>query len=568
MLAAAFVGLDVETTGLDPRVDRLRLVQVAIPERTYVIDAFAVDVQPLRPLLESGPVLILQNGKFDLGFLCQAGLPIPHGDRLFDVMLGSQLLNAGLASPKGTHSLAGIVGRYLGLTLNKTEQTSDWTGPLRKEQVEYAARDASVLLPLYQALTAALAAARLSRVATIEMRALPAIVWLCMSGAPISVSDWLELARAIASEKEQLAAQLTAVAGRALNWNSGPQKKRLLQERGHDIAGTSKSVLKTIEGADPLVPLLLQYSALATLTSTYGADYVERYADPVARRIHGEFQQLGAEATGRMACWDPNLQQIPRDPRYRACFRPEPGRVLVDADYSQIELRIAAFISRDEAMLTEYREGADLHVRTAAAVLGIAEHEVTKEQRQLAKALNFGLIYGIGALRLREHAASKYGVHLTHEEAVRFRNRFFQAYPGLRRWQHRQGNGFAVVTSWHDLLARGAKVGSETRTLAGRRRLEVEKYTEKLNSPVQGSGADILKLALARLVEDRAAFPSACLVLVVHDEIVIECDAANAEGVKAWLKGHMEAAGAELLTDVPVVVDVTIAADWSGKEVD
>jgi N6-adenosine-specific RNA methylase IME4 len=251
-----------------------------------------------------------------------------------------------------------------------------------------------------------------------------------------------------------------------------------------------------------------------------------------------------------MSCSRPNLQNIPRDPAYRACFRPQPGRVLVKADFSQIELRIAAQLSQDPTMLAAFRAGEDFHTATAARVLGVEPAEVTLDQRQLAKCLNFGLLYGAGAPRLKQQAEESYGVSLSLDEADELRRKFFRTYRYLQRWQAVQGNG-----------------QGETRTLTGRRRVGVESYTERLNSPVQGAGADLLKLALGRLYADRAAYPSAQIVNVIHDEILVECDAGDAHDVEAWLPRHMEAAGAELLPDVRVVAEASSMADWGGAEV-
>jgi DNA polymerase-1 len=248
-----------------------------------------------------------------------------------------------------------------------------------------------------------------------------------------------------------------------------------------------------------------------------------------------------------MACTNPNLQQVPRDPAYRACFRPRPGRVLVKADYAQIELRIAAEIAGDKRMLDAFSRGEDLHALTARLVLG--KQDVSKADRQAAKALNFGLLYGMGAATFRQHAASGYGVHLTEEETQRFREAFFRAYSGLRRWHRSQPEG-----------------ETETRTLAGRRRLHVARYTEKLNTPVQGTGADGIKAALALLWETRDRCPSAIPVLAVHDELVIECDAQDAETARAWLVECMRRGMAAFLRRVPVEVDAAIVADWSGAE--
>jgi len=549
---AGTLGLDTETTGLDPHADRLRLIQLATPEHVYVVDCFAVDPRSLAPLFAHGSRLIGHNLAFDLRFLLANGLPIPDGDHLFDTMHASQLLASGTPEPRGTHTLAGVTERHLGVRIDKTEQHADWSGPLSASQLRYAAIDAAILLPLATVLEHALREAGLARAAIIEMRAVPAIAWLEHSGAPFDGEQWSTLSDAAVAEQLQLERELTALTsttsasgGSAVNLGSPNQVAKLLRQRGHNVERTDEATLQSLVAVEPLARLLLDYREARRKADAYGIAFL-RHVHERTGRIHAGFKQIGA-ASGRMSCSRPSLQNIPREPTYRACFRPAAGRVLVKADYSQIELRIAAQVSRDPALLAAYREGADVHLRTAAAVLIVPELTVTKEQRQLAKALNFGLLYGMGAPRLRVYAATNYGVQLSEQDAATFRERFFHTYPGLRRWQRRQREGSV-----------------ETRTLAGRRRLGVEQFTQKLNLPIQGTGADILKLALARLWEDRATQPSTLPVLCVHDEIVLECDADHAEGVAAWLKRHMEAAGAALLSDVPVVADVSIAGDWSG----
>jgi DNA polymerase-1 len=248
-----------------------------------------------------------------------------------------------------------------------------------------------------------------------------------------------------------------------------------------------------------------------------------------------------------MACRKPNLQQIRRG-EHRRCVVAPPGRMLVKADYSQIELRIAAKLTGANALLDAYRRGEDLHALTARSVLGTGE--VTKDHRQLAKALNFGLRYGMGAERFRAYARSEYGIELTGGQARKYRNSFFAAYPGLARW--------------HRSVGRSGDRAVETRTLSGRRRLNVARYTEKLNKPVQGTGADGLKLALALLWERRAECPGAFPVMAVHDEIVVECDAAQADAVKDWLKKAMLDAMAPLIEPVPVEVEVKVGRTWGG----
>ncbi len=550
------LGLDCETTGLDPVSDRLRLVQLATPERVYLVDCFAYDPRVLAPLLAAGPRLIGHNLKFDLRFLAAAGLPVPAGGRLFDTLLAAQLLGAGSETGYLQHcGLAEVTARTLGIALDKTEQRSDWAGALSAAQLTYAARDAAVLLPLADRLEAELAAADLGRVAALEMRALPALVWLEQSGAPFDTDRWADLSDAAVAEQIRLEAELAAEAGAldlfgvgAVNWSSPAQVLRVLRGRGHTLTHTDEATLQALADREPLARTLLAYREASRKATAYGITFAQDHVHPRTGRIHPDYLQLGA-ASGRMSCQRPNLQNIPRDPAYRACFRPGAGRVLVKADYSQIELRIAAELTGDTRMLQVYAHGEDLHTVTAAAVLDRAGGAVTRADRQAAKALNFGLLYGMGAARLREHAASHYGVELTPSEAERFRAGFFMTYPGLRAW-HRGQSGGTV----------------DTRTLAGRRRLGVTSFTEKLNTPVQGSGADGLKAALALLWETRDRCPTAVPVFCVHDEIVVECDAAEAEAAQVWLVDAMRRGMASFLRRVPVEVEAKIGADWSMQD--
>lgn len=211
---------------------------------------------------------------------------------------------------------------------------------------------------------------------------------------------------------------------------------------------------------------------------------------------------------------------------------------------SQIELRIAAEVAGDARLLDAYERGVDVHELTARQVLG--RSTVTKADRQAAKSLNFGLLFGMGAARLRSYAKFAYGVDMTDEEAIAYRERFFDTYVGLRRWHRSLPEGMI-----------------ETRTLAGRRRLGVERFTEKANSPVQGSAADGLKLALGLLHETCDEVPSAAPILTVHDEIVLECDRHDAERAREWLERCMREGMGELLKRVPVEVEGQIGRDWS-----
>jgi DNA polymerase-1 len=538
------VGLDTETTGLNPRTDKIRLLQLATDRAIYLIDMFTVPPDALAPVFEmlGQKEIVGHNLQFDLAFL--NGIGFTPGN-VNDTMLLSQVLDGG-RRPRGYHSLAEVAGRELGVTLDKEQQRSDWSGMLTPRQLAYAANDAAVLVPLHDSLLVKIRAAGLARVADIERTCLPAMVWLATSGTPLDVAAWQGLARDADREAQDLQAQLAALApvppeGGEWNWNSPQQVKQAFALAGVQLEKTGDEVLATV--AHPLAALLRRYRAAKKRAGTYGTKWQRHVSDD--GRVYAGWRQLGSDA-GRMSCASPNLQQMPRDPAYRRCVRAPEGRVLVKADYSQIELRLAAKISGDRAMLDAYARGDDLHTLTARAIAG--KSRVTKGDRQLAKAVNFGLLYGAGPRRLMEYARSSYGVEMTLDQAEQYRESFFGTYAGLRAWHRSTPEGEV-----------------ECRTLAGRRRCGIVKFTEKLNTPVQGSGADGLKQALALLWERRGQCPGAFPILVVHDEIVVECDAGQAESAAAWVSGAMADGMRELLDPVPCEVEVTITKTWGGE---
>jgi DNA polymerase-1 len=301
------------------------------------------------------------------------------------------------------------------------------------------------------------------------------------------------------------------------------------------------------------ISALRNYRKVSKLASTYGVAWLEN-SYHTDGRIYASWRQLRA-ATGRMACDHPNLQNIPRSGPLRSYIRAPEGRVFVIADYSQIELRIAAKISGDKEMLSAYAEGRDLHTLTAKNLTG--RKDVSKDDRKLAKAVNFGLLYGMGAQGLRSYALRSYGVKMSMKEATVYRKRFFETYPGLRRWHERERRAWQHGET-------------ETRTLTGRRRKNVEKLTDRLNAPIQGTGADGLKLALTLLWERRDECPGAVPILVCHDEVVVESDAERAADAKVWLeKARVEGMAVVIngtdAVHVPVEVEGRIARSWGDR---
>jgi len=530
LTAQPLLGLDLETTGLSPTAARPRLLSLAGEGAVFVVDLFRVPLEVFAPLFgEEGPVLVGHNLKFDLGFLLKAGVWRGSGRRLWDTGLAHQVLHAEARMP----ALKDLVPE-----LDKSPQTSDWSGPLSEEQVRYAAMDALAVVDLYRGQQKRAAMEGLEKVLEVEHRALPAVAWMELSGVPFDPALWEEGAREAEEEARRLLSELPF----GLNWNSPAQTLRYLKELGLALEDTREESLAEYR-EHPLVAKLLAYREAAKRASTYGREWA-KYLNPATGRIHPSWQQIGAE-TGRMACRKPNLQQVPRDPALRRAFRPKGGRVLLKADYAQIELRIAAAIAKEGRMLQAFREGKDLHALTASLVLGKPLEGVSKGDRQVAKALNFGLLYGLGAEGLRRYALTSYKVKLSPEEARKLRGVFFRTYPGLKRWHRSQPEGEV-----------------EVRTLLGRKR-RTTRYTEKLNTPVQGTGADGLKLALALLWENRHRLKGTFPVLAVHDELVLESPEDTAEENLAVLTALMRRGMEEVLGGtVPVEVEGGIYRDW------
>jgi DNA polymerase-1 len=451
-----------------------------------------------------------------------------------------------------SHKLKDVVRRELAVELDKNHQEADWVGPLTDEMLAYAATDTKVLLPLADALALKAKEAKLDLAAEIEGRALPAIAWMANAGLPFDREGWTEHLKDLEREKRVLTKELDGLAperpdGEARNWNSHLQVREAFESAGVRLPNTQEKTLSRVD--HPLAETLLRYKKVSTMLGTYGPKLLGFVGE--GGRIHADWHQIGAE-TGRMTCSKPALQNLP--PEVKRYVRAPDGRVLIKSDYSQIELRIAAKISCDERMLEAYQKGEDIHVLTARSLASVG---VGQEDRKLAKAVNFGLLYGQGAKGFKEFARDKYETDIPLEEAARYKRRFFETYPGL--------------AAWHDRERLRMKRGeTETRTLTGRRRVGVTRFTEWVNAPVQGTGADGLKLALALLWERRGERPGAVPVACVHDEIVVECDEVEAEKAKAWLEKAMIDGMDEVLNSpevggprVPVEVETQIGKTWA-----
>jgi DNA polymerase-1 len=419
------------------------------------------------------------------------------------------------------HSLQSVARRELGIELDKEHQTANWGGELSSAMLRYAAMDTQVLLPLVEIFESGLEGAELKDALELEHRALPAMAWMVGAGCPFDATGWKDHLKDLQQRKNDLAEKLNEIAPErpkagAYNWNSPIQIKEAFRLIGVNLPDTKEDTLSLYD--NELATTLLDYKKISTILSHHGPKLLEAVRKD--GRIHAGWRQIGTE-TGRMSCSKPALQQLP--PEVKRYVRAPEGRLLIKADYSQIELRIAAKISGDQGMLAAYQKGEDLHLRTAKS---LAHAGLGKVDRKLAKAVNFGLLYGQGAKGLKDYARKEYEIDITLEEAALYKKRFFETYPGLAAWHERE----------RLKLKRGE---TETRTLTGRRRVGVMRFTEWVNAPVQGTGADGLKLALALLWERHAECPGAVPVACVHDEILVECDEDEAKKVEAWLEKAM-----------------------------
>jgi DNA polymerase I len=298
-----------------------------------------------------------------------------------------------------------------------------------------------------------------------------------------------------------------------------------------------------------MIGLFLEYRRVTKAIQSFLSP-IPQYISAATGRLHPSYYQLGAYS-GRFSCGNPNIQQIPRGKEFRDCFIPGNGCKLIIADYSQIELRVAAEIAQDNTMLEAYMQNMDLHALTASLIANKPIENISKQERQAAKAVNFGLIYAMGARGLQGYAKSVYGVDLSLKEAELFKSRFFNAYKGIAKW--------------HDRMKRASGM-RESRTLSGRRILFSEQpgITALLNMPVQGTAADIVKRALGMLVPVTYRLGGS-IVATVHDEILLEVPESAAEEASHELKRIMEAAGAYYLKKVPVVAETLIADSWADK---
>jgi DNA polymerase-1 len=587
--ARGYVAVDTETTGLnDMRADLVGISLCTEAGKACYIplthkdagtdDLFGSDdladgqidleaaIAALKPLLEDQSVMkIGQNMKYDAKIFSRYGIDIAPFD---DTMLLSYAQHAGLHN----HGMDALSERYLNHTpipikpllgTGKSAITFDRV-PI-DQATDYAAEDADITLRLWQVLKPSLHAAKTTRVyETMERPLVPVLAQMERYGIKVDRDTLSRMSNAFAQKMAGLEAEIHEFAGRPFNVGSPAQVGEILFDEMGLEGGKKGKNGKYATGADVLEDLatehelprrVLDWRQLSKLKSTY-TDALQDHINPDTGRVHTSYSIAGA-STGRLASTDPNLQNIPirseEGRRIREAFIAEEGKVLVALDYSQIELRILAHVADIDSLKQAFRDGQDIHAMTASEMFDVPLDEMTPDVRRQAKAINFGVIYGISGFGLARN------LRIPRSEAQDFIDRYFERFPGIKEYMNdttafakahdRVETLFGRVIHTPNINAKGPHAGFAKRAA--------------INAPIQGTAADIIRRAMIRM-PDAIADQPAKMLLQVHDELLFEVDEGGVDQLIKTAKDVMEnAADPVVKLDVPLIVDAGQGANWA-----
>lgn len=589
-VAKGYVAVDTETTGLDEMVVDLVGVCLSVEagEACYIPvghkkgssdDLFGseeldenqlplnVVLEVLKPVLENESVLkIFQNAKYDCKILKRYGVTVAPID---DTMLLSYALHSGIHN----HGMDALSERYLNhqpipiktlLGTGKSAITFDRVSIV--DAVKYAAEDADITLRLWQKFKPKLHQEKVTTVyETLERPLSPVLAQMEMHGVKVDRDTLSRMSNAFAQKMAALEAEIHELAGRSFNVGSPKQLGEILFDEMAIEGGKKGKTGAYATGADVLEDLasqghdlparVLDWRQLSKLKSTY-TDALQDHINPDTGRVHTSYVQTGAN-TGRLASTDPNLQNIPvrteEGRRIREAFVADEGKVLISLDYSQIELRILAQMADIEALKQAFRDGLDIHAMTASEMFDVPMDEMTSEVRRRAKAINFGVIYGISGFGLARN------LRIPRGEAQDFINRYFERFPGIRTYMD-ETKAFAKENLFVQTLF-GRKIHMPEINAKGPRAGFAQRAA--INAPIQGTAADIIRRAMIRMPAEIAGLP-AKMLLQVHDELIFEVEESAAQEVTEIARRVMEGAAEPVLKlDVPLVVDAGQGANWA-----
>lgn len=552
--------IDIETDntnglGLDVFKSRVVTIQILLPSGKTIILKDPKSLDNAKSLLENN-LIVGHDLKFDSKILkYHFGVTLY---KVYDVCLAETIISGGLYKEKqGVTGLNDLGLRYFGQQIGKQEQKDfRYRVPLTQEQKQNAANDLKYLSKIYKQQQAKIKLLGLENTVNIEMRALPAIVWLELSGIYVDTNKLKEFRISAQNERDAAEAELYNMLGTSkINLNSTQQLVEALNNIGIPVTSTKKEELAKFES--PVLDQLKEYKRHQTLLNTF-IDKILSFINYKTGRIHANYCQIGT-ATGRLSCKDPNMQQQPsrqlKD--WKEIFVAEEGNKIITADYSQIELRIVGQAANDKKYIDAYNTpGVDLHKSTAAAMFNISVEEVTSVQRSIAKSVNFGLNYGMSAPGLVTRLKADTGKDITIDEAKTYIKGFWQTYPEVTAYLNRASiegtKNNCVHTAAGRLLRFNLRETKEEHGTVGR---------QCKNYPIQGLCADIIKIAMRNLFLKLEPM-GVKFIATVHDELVFEFTEGQAEEVRSIVKEEMEKAGSIFLTDIPCVSEVFINDYW------
>jgi len=570
-IAAGTFAFDTETDSVDAIVANIVGFSLSkTPKEAFYVPLQSPDSptvpldaaqRQLKRLFASKSLIVGHNIKYDFHIMKRIGLTI--GNRIFDTMIAAWILDA----ESNSFSLESLSERLLGLSglsfESVVEKGKTFDSVPIAAATRYASEDADFTLRLHLLLSEELKREKLEDIFRyMEMPLIPVLAEMEEKGIVVNAGELRKYGVELEAELRDIEKKVWELVGHDFNLASTKQLQEVLfverklppQKRTKTGYSTDTTVLEELAPLDPVPQLILRQRQLAKLKNTYVDTLAELAERTPSGRVHTTYIQTGA-ATGRLSSKDPNLQNIPiRDEegrRIRASFTAAPGQRLISADYSQIELVVMAHLSGDANLIAAFKEGVDIHKRTAAFIFGIDEAAVTPEHRRVAKTINFGVIYGMSAFRLARDLG------IPNAKAQGFIDAYFTTYSGVA--------GFIQKT-----IAETEASGYST-TMFGRRRkidaINSRNKTERqaaqrvaVNTPIQGTAADIVKRAMLLVdAELREKMPEVTMLLQVHDELVFEAPEASVEAACVIIKKEMEAA-AEL--SIPLRVSMESAYSW------
>lgn len=568
--------MDTETTQLRPVKGGLRLLQIASPETKdhLVLDAWEFtldDWEYVRNFFNVCPrYYVFHNAKFDIGWLHTHGIYI---HKPLCTRLASRLIWNG--KPGLKHGLADLIERLTSKPIDKEMQRSDWSQRLTAEQIIYAALDVKCLAACYHQITELLIQGNIYHAWMEECKAVPAISQMERFGLRWDVQRAKTLKDEVKRQVEEHTTNFVAsveeyiprikIGKAGFTLNSYPQMHQLFALILGEIPVDPKTKKKSVQQK-----VLKEYMGKSEEVKHYCdmkvAEKRRQLVTSILKEmteegdVYANFWQLGAE-TGRMSSSNPNIQNVPRSELFRSLVIPREGFKFVVADFSQMELRLAAVEANDETMVRTFQAGEDLHTATAKAIYHT--DNPTKEQRRIAKSANFGLLYGAGIEGLRNYAAGM-GIRMEYEEASRIHKAFHRTYKGIHKWQRDEAHNAAManIRKWPAITIR--RTGLRRYLIP-----EMNKMTTRCNNKVQGAGAAVLKSTLAALwpLMHSDGEGVVRLVAVVHDEIVLEVREADAQRWADTLRQVMEEHEALWLMsdygDVPPLAEAAIGDNWA-----